>query len=43
MAERVLKNVTIDGVVTDIVMNNGKIVSVGKTDKDGEDKKGEVI
>ena len=41
MSERILKNVSVYGVITDIVMKDGKIVSVGKTDKQGEDKKGE--
>ncbi len=37
MAERVLKNACIDGVITDLVAENGRIKSIGKTDLPGED------
>ncbi len=37
MAEAVLKNVTIDGKLTDLVAEDGKIKSIGKTEKHGED------
>ncbi len=37
MAEAVLKNVRIDGRLTDLVAKDGKIASIGKTDKAGED------
>ena len=37
MAERVLKNACIDGVITDLVAENGKIKSIGATELDGED------
>ena len=37
MAEKILKNACLDGVLTDIVTENGKIVSVGKTEKNGID------
>lgn len=40
MAERVLKNVLIDGEITDIVIENGKITCVGKTELSGEDMEG---
>ncbi len=37
MAEKVLKNVRIDGRVTDLIAIDGKIAAIGKTDKAGED------
>ena len=41
MTERILKNVQINSVLTDITLVDGKISKIGKTDKQGEDKKGE--
>ena len=40
MAEKILKNVAIDGHITDLVAENGKIKSIGKTDKAGTDMGG---
>ena len=37
MAEKILKNVRIDGKVTDLVAENGKIKAIGKCDAPGED------
>ncbi len=37
MAEKILKNVKIDGKITDLVAEDGKIKAIGKTDKPGED------
>ncbi len=37
MAEKILKNVRIDGVLTDLVAEDGKIKSIGITDRIGED------
>ncbi|MBE6695738.1 MAG: N-acetylglucosamine-6-phosphate deacetylase [Ruminococcaceae bacterium] len=37
MAEKILKNVCLNGILTDIVTENGKILSVGKTDRKGID------
>lgn len=41
MAQRILKNVTVNGELTDIVIEGGKIAAIGKTDLPGEDRKGE--
>ncbi len=41
MTKRILKNVLIDEKLTDIVIADGKIESIGKIDLPGEDKKGE--
>ena len=40
MAEKVLKNVRIDGKLTDLVAEDGKIKSIGKCDLPGEDCEG---
>lgn len=40
MAERVLKNVLVDGEKADIVIENGKITCAGKTELPGEDMTG---
>ena len=37
MAEKILKNVRIDGKLTDLVAEDGKIKSIGKCDAPGED------
>ena len=37
MAEKILKNARIDGVITDLVAENGKIKYIGKTERDGDD------
>lgn len=37
MAETVLKNARIDGRFTDLIAKDGKIVSIGKTERPGED------
>ena len=40
MAEKILKNVVIDGRLTDLVAEGGKIKAIGKTDKLGRDMGG---
>lgn len=40
MADRILKNVRVDGELTDIAIENGKILFVGKCDDPGEDMGG---
>ena len=40
MAEKVLKNVRIDGKLTDLVAEDGKIKSIGRCDAPGEDCEG---
>lgn len=40
MADLILKNCLVDGNITDITVENGKITEVAKTDRDGEDMGG---
>ena len=43
MARLVLKNVLLDGALTDVTAENGKIVSIGKTEEAGKDCGGAII
>ena len=43
MARLVLKNVLLEGVLTDVTAENGKIISVGQTDEEGKDCHGAII
>ena len=43
MARLVLKNVLLDGTLTDVTAENGKIVSIGKTEEAGKDCGGAII
>lgn len=43
MARLVLKNVLLDGVLTDVIAENGKTVAIGKTEESGKDCGGAII
>ena len=43
MARLVLKNVLLDGTLTDVTAENGKIISIDKTEEDGKDCHGAII